>query len=114
MWVTGCTLRSGKSLNLNRSKRMAKIEGDIMSDKEQSQLLNQIELMNEAEFNQSKLKPNAVTFFKMIQHMCTYGNKKITYKDQAFKQEGKNYEIYVTISRKKPRFWFLYSKARGA
>jgi len=83
----------------------------VMDGGELTEALNNLD---DAEFNSSKLKPNAMTFFRMMQHMTRYGNKKITYKDQAFKTEGKDYEIYITISRKKPLFWFLYSKARGA
>lgn len=62
--------------------------------------------LDRAEFMASKspMTDNGVTFYKAIQKMNIEGLHKYKYTDQAQKKPGKDYTIYVTISRNQP--WY--------
>jgi len=65
--------------------------------------------LDRAEFNASKspMTDNGISFYKAIQKMNSEGRAKYKYTDQAQKKPGKGYTIYITISRKRPWYWFL-------
>ncbi len=75
---------------------------ETINVKKDSELGKAMADLDAAEMDSSKLKDNAVTFFKALQQMSWYGLKKYKYYDFAYKKEDPRYKICITIKKIKP------------